>query len=706
MQPIKIFTIKKSISKIKAIDEDKLIVIDENNTVRIFNLTDLKLSGGFKINLPKNRVFSNNIDVSKSGEYLAMTIAKQNKAVVWSIKKKKLLHSLGWHKGEIESVAFDFKDRYVATGGTDGRTHLWNVETGKIVGNLAPHSDYVTSIAFSKNSVWCATGSYDKSISITNISSMRFAYRMRIHSSMITKIKFLRNFKMVSGDKEGNLVISNYSKGKVIKRLQKLPDRVVDFTFNLNEKYMFVSTKEKYLYLYDLDSFEQLTNQFIKTNSIITSIEFIPNLMYLAIGTVDGILYIYDLLSDEKELENLIHEKNYADAYELVSKNPLLKESLSFNNLEKIWQKTINKAQQLLEKGQKEIAEQILKPFIAVPAKRLFIQSLFKDFVEFEKFKTLVLKKKYPLAYSLANKYPTFKQTSYYKHMEKEWKKAFSIARQLMFDRTKEDYIKQILLPFRGVPEKTALIQSLSNEKEIYKLLKQKFSNKDFKGFFELINRYPFLADLDEYENAIAFGEKLLRAAEHSLKNGDYSKVLQYTIMLENFPMFEKKANQLQYEAEILANFMQLIANKEYDKVYEYVKKEPFLEETNDFQKLEKNWEEKVKQAEKYSAIGDVQHILDILKHYMKIKEKLPKIGEIIKVAYLYQILSKLKKEVDDKTIEKGIKNYIKIFGLDLEISDLIELAKKSGRNIDLSDIEEGDKASWYKNPLPIDIFE
>jgi len=706
MQPLKIFTIKKAISKLKAINEDKLIVVDESNTIRIFNLTELKLDGGFKINLPPNRPFSNSVDISNDGKNLVMTIPKKNKAVIWSIETKRLKHSIGWHKGEIESVAFDYKNRYVATGGTDGRTHLWNIDTGKMVGNLAPHSDYVTAIAFSQNSLWCATGSYDKSISITNISSMQFAYKMRIHSTMITKIKFLKNFRMVSGDKEGNIVISNYTKGKVEKRVHKLPDVVVDFTFDLNEKYMFATTKNKNLFLYDLKTYEQLTDQFIKVNSTITSLEFIPDLMYLAIGTEDGILYIYDLLSDEKELEQFIEEKKYGKAYELVTKNPLLKESISFTHLEKIWENSINKAQKLLEKGQKDVVEQILKPFMSIPAKRLFIQTIFKDFAEFEKFKTLVLKKKYPLAYSLANKYPTFKQTSYYKHMEKEWKKAFTVARQLMFDRSKEDYIKQILLPFRGVPEKTALIQSLSTEKEIYKLLKQKFANKDFKGFFELINRYPFLANLDEYENAISFGEKLHNAAQNALKKGDYAQVLKYTKILENFPMFEQDAKRLKNKAMILANFMQLIANKKYDKVYEFVQKEPFLEEIDDFIKLEQNWENKIKKAEQYSAIGDVKDILETLKHYMKIKEKLPKIGELIKSAYLYQILSKLKEEVDDKIIEKGIRNYIKIFGVDLEISDLITLAQKSGRKIDLSNIEEGERMFWYKNHLPNNIFE
>ncbi len=707
MQPLKIFTIKKPIIKIKHIDNDKIAIIDESNTIRFFDLHNLKLAGGFKINLPQNRVFTNSVDVSKDGKYLGLSIAKKSKAAIWSTETKKLLHLVGWHKGEIESVAFDNKDRYFVTGGMDGRAHLWNIQTGKIVGSLAPHADYITAIGFSKNSVWCATGSYDKSISITNISSMRFAYKMRIHSSMVSKIKFFNNFKMISGDKEGNIVVTNYSKGKVIKRLPKLPDMVVDFVVSNTEKYMFATTKNKNIFLYDLEKYDLITDKFLQVSSTISCLEFIPELMYLIIGTVDGILYIYDLLSDEKELDDFIKEKKYLEAYHLIDKNPILKNSLYYSQLEEIWEKAFSQAQALLEKGQKETAEHILKPFMSVPAKRMLIQSLFKDFAEFEKFKTLVIKKKYPLAYSLANQYPIFQQTKYYKHMEQEFKKAFAIARQLIFDKTKEDYIKKLLMPFRGVPEKTPLIQLLATEKEIYTLLKQKLTKKDFKGFFDLINQYPFLADLDEYQKAIEFGEKLKNTAKILLSKGDYAKVFQYTKMLEQFPMYKEDAKKLEYEANILANFMQLVANKDYDKVYSFVKQEPFLEENIIFQNLEKQWEKKIKEAEKFSSNGDVEHILSSLKHYMKIKDKLPKIGELIKAAYLYQILSRLKQENNkNEDLERGFRNYIKIFGLDMEISDLIDMAKKAGYDIKLDSLEEGNKFYWYKKHLPSNIFE
>jgi tetratricopeptide (TPR) repeat protein len=186
-------------------------------------------------------------------------------------------------------------------------------------------------------------------------------------------------------------------------------------------------------------------------------------------------------------------------------------------------------------------------------------------------------------------------------------------------------------------------------------MLKQKLSKKDFKGFFELTNRFPFLAGLDEYKEALKFGEKLLKAANNYIQSGDYSKVLQYVNMLRDFPMYQKDAEEILNKANVLVNFMKYMANKEYDKVYEYVKKEPFLENVEDFKHLEDEWQKRVEIAEEYSAKGDVTHIIDILKNYMKIKEKLPKIGELIKTAYLYQILEKLKSEnLDDETVQSS----------------------------------------------------
>jgi hypothetical protein len=707
MNPKKVFTINTAVSKIKYIQNGEIIVIDEENSVRKFDLEKLKLSGGFKIKLPKNRVYGNNIDVSKNGDFMGLGVKDTSKALLWNLETKKPSFTLGWHKGEIEAVEFDKQGHYVGTGGVDGRSYVWSIKTGKMVGTLAPHADYVTSIGFSKNGYWVATGSYDKTISVTNLSSMQFAFKLRGHKGAVFKIKFLDNFKLISGDKQGEMILWDYSKGKVLHRLPNLTNQVIDFIPDGDEKYLFAVPKGKNVFLYDLETKDIITNSYIKLNSSITCLEFVPELNYLIIGTADGIIYIYDILSDEKELKEHINSKHYDKAYELIFSNPLLHKSETYKELEQIWDDTLEKCYKLLEKSQIDAVKQIFEPFMVVPSKRMLIQAILKDFAEFDKFKMLIVKKKYPLAYSLANKHKSFKDTVYYKHMEKEWKKTFLQARTLIFDKSKEEMVKQLLKPFRGVPEKTPLIQSLFSEKEIYKLLKLKFQKKEFSDFFSLIDRYPFLIDLDEYKNAMTYGEKLYNQAQTLLKDGQYNKVMNYVKVLEDFPNYKDDIKELEKKSTLIANLISLIASKDYDKVYQLVKEIPFLEDIHDFEKLEETWQKKVYEAEELVSTGEAKHILQSLNYYMNIEEKRPKILELIKSAYLNQILDLLKsRSFTEEILTEGIKSYITIFGFDLEISDLIEISKKAGVNIDLSNIKEGNREDWYKRKLPNSIFE
>ena len=707
MNPKKIFTINTAISKIKYIQNGEIIVVDEKNTIRRYDLEHFKLSGGFKIKLPENRVYGNNVDISPHGKFMGLGIKDKNRAVLFNLTTKKPAFTLGWHKGEIEAIEFDKQGHYVATGGVDGRAYVWSTKTGKMVGTLAPHSDYVTSIGFSKNGYWVATGSYDKSISITNLSSMQFAFKLRGHQGAILKIKFLNNFHLITGDKQGELVLWDYSKGKVLNRLPNLTNQVVDFITDGEEKYLFAAPKGKNIFLYDLEKKELITNDYIKLTSNITCLEFIPELHYLIIGTADGIIYIYDILSDEKDLETFITNKKYDKAYELVFKNPLLHQSDAYHKLEDIWSQTLERCYKLLENSQMDVVKQLFEPFMVVSSKRMLIQAMLKDFAEFDKFKLLVTKKKYPLAYSLANQHKSFKDTIYYKHMEKEWKKAFTQARKLIFDKTKEDVVKNLLKPFRGVSEKTPLIQSLFNEKEIYKLLRIKFQKKEFNDFFSLINRYPFLSDLDEYKSAMNYGEKLYNQANKLLLEGNYHKILNYTKVLEDFPQYKDSVKELETKANIILNFVSLIASKDYNKVYRLVKEIPFLEETEDFKHLENSWRNKVFQAEELVSTGEPKKILKELENYIPIEEKRTKILELIKSAYLNQILDLLKsRNFTEESLNKGIKNYLRLFGFDLEISDLIEISKKANVEIDLTNIKEGNRENWYKINLPESIFD
>jgi WD40 repeat protein len=710
LDAIKRITIKTPVSKIKYIDNNKFCVVDEENTLRIYSLDDYKLVGGFRIKLPKNRPLENSVDVSPNGKYLAIAVDGKKKTSIWDIENKKQLFLLGWHKGNILSVSFDKEEKYVLTGGEDGRAYLWSLTTGKMIGALPPHADYILSTDFSLNSLWAATGSYDRSITITNITSMDISFRKRAHRGAVTKLKFISNQKMVSGDKTGELVVWNYAKGSVLKRLPNMVDHIIDICVDENSKFLFAISTDKRVALYSLETYEQITDEFIKLLSSPSTLEYVPDKHYLIIGTLDGDIYIYDLLSDERELKALIKSKKYALAYELLNKNPFLQATDAYKILENEWNKILNIAHKFLEKGDIESAKEFLKPFMDVPVKRVIIQNLLKDFKEFDKFKNAVLSLKYPLAYSLAAQYLSFKDTIYYKKMEEDWKKVFNLAKEAILKENNVDKARELLKPFRGVSQKTPLIQALFNERQLYNVLREKLAKKDFKEFFVLIKRFPFLTETEEYEKVLNFAKTLNANIQLLLKKGDYKKVIEYADILSQFPGYEEKSKEYKERARILMDFQRLLALKDYQAIFEYVKIYPFLEDVNDFKMIQKEINEKLRVAETFAAKGDVEGILESVGDLIKIKEYSLRIANLIKSAYLQQIIlllaKKLKGEKTDELIKKAIKNYINLIGFDLEIGDLIEKAKKLKVDINLEGVSEGNIANLLNRKFPMKIYE
>jgi hypothetical protein len=396
----------------------------------------------------------------------------------------------------------------------------------------------------------------------------------------------------------------------------------------------------------------------------------------LLVGTLGGSVYIFDIYAEIEALKKAILEKDFAKAYEIIKLNPFLKRSEEYKQLERLWERTLNQAYKLMEKGEYEKAKQLLSPFLAIPHKRSIIQTILNDFAEFEKFKNAVMKRKYPLAYSLAATHPSFKDTIYYKKMEEDFKKVFNKAKELIKLKGKEDRVRELLMPFRGVPQKTPLIQSLFNDKQLYDLIRSYLMAKKFEEFFKLVEKYPFLYETPEYESAMKYGEKLLEVANKALKEGDYKHAITYANTLKSFPKFKEKADEIINKAKIMTSFLSAIANKDYALVEKLVYDHPFLEEIEDYLKFKRSIQDKFKKAEKAVSKGDIKGVILNLKDLANVKIYEKKIENLIKAAYLNQLLNVLKEKEKSK-LEKGINNYISLFGYDNEIEDIIKMANK-----------------------------
>ena len=701
MKALKIISIKNAVFKIRVVESGEIYVLDIANTIRIFN-ENFKLKGGAKIKMPEHNPFANTADISPKGNFLAIAEVKGKKTFVWDIETKSIKYKFGWHKGEVLNVAFDNNETYLLSGGSDSRAYIWSLKFGKMLMALPPHPDYILSGGFSKNNLWVATGSYDRLITITNITSTNVSYRKKVHRGAVNKIKFFNKNIMISADKSGEIVKWDFRKGKILQRFQNMADIVVDFDSDENQEFLFAITKEKKVYLYDFETGEIISHEFIKLNTIPTVIVFNQNNEHLYVGCVDGSIYIFDLLKDRKKLQEALETKKYSFAYELIKKNPILKRTNEYNELENIWEKTLSAIYNLLEKTEIDKAKALFEPFKGVPLKRNIFQAMLKDYGEFEKFKQAVLKRKYPLAYSLARSYPVYKQSVYYKKMEDDFKKSFNKAREFI-KLGKAEQAKELLKPFRGVSEKSALIQALFNEKRLYDLLRSKLSKREFKDFFALVNRYPFLSETEDYEKAMKYAELIKQKAYEAVKKGDYKEAVKYSNMLEDFPGFKEEAEEISKEAKNILQFLVYLAEKNYDKVEEMINNYSYLEELDDYKNFMQNYYNLIAKGEKYAILGDVEKLKEIFSPYINYDLFANRVNQFVKRAYLNQIISLFRKK-DLKNIAKGIKNYIKLFGFDNEIGDLSKLAKKKGAEFVIDDYEKSVNIPF--SSLPDKIWE
>lgn len=707
MKPLKSLNVKEPIVSLKVLDSGLFSIMDTNTSLRLVDLNDYKVVGGFKSNIVQERPMGQIMCSSNDGRFCAAVVPNTNKAALFSIAKKGLLYKVGRHQGKVESLCIDPKSRYIVTGGEDGKTFVWTLKNSRLAFSLPPHSDFVTSLSFSPNGQYLASGSFDKSIFVQNIATMKTIKPLKAHSKVVTHMIFLDQQRLVSADKEGGLIVWDLSNSKLIKRLNKVPDDITSMVVSNDFKFLFVGTKLGYVLLYDLSTYEQLSQRYLKVNSRVQSMAFIKSGYRLALGTSDGVVSFYSLFGDEIRLKEYLNTQDFKSLYEEVDRNPILFYSDIYNAAEKKWQLSLGKAKKLLQAHDKKGASALLQVFKGIPKKNTLIQSLLNDFEYYAQFEKYIAENRYPLAYSMVLKYPTFKELDKYKALEKQFQKLLIKAQGLLSKAGGETMAREIMAPFRGVSEKTQLLQQLFSEHKTLSYLKQLIGKKEFKKAYVLIDQHPFLKEFPEFNTLEMFGDKLYIQAHKSYKEGEYKKAINYAEMLLFFPMFGEDAQELISEIHAKQQFYAAISDEDTAKAYKLMSQYPVLYETKEGENLEINWNEDVDIAMVAANKGDIANVSKQLEKYFTIDAKFVALATVYQQAYIEQLTQLLREKADQALIEKGMRHYIRDFGLNEFIALFFEsFQARYETQFDIQAQVAGDIVLWKPSMITLRIYE
>ncbi|MEA3372355.1 MAG: hypothetical protein U9Q62_01570 [Campylobacterota bacterium] len=543
MEPSKTLHLKEPVLQLKRLRNGILCAVDAQTTIRFINLENFQVAGGVKANVIHKELSSNCIAMGPFGKVCATVIPDSNRVALFDVKQKRFLYEIDRHQGRVESVALDPKLRYMATGGQDGRLFVWSVKSGKMMATLMPHSDFITALCIDPEENIIASGSYDRVIHLNSIEDKKKTLTLRAHTSAVVALAFYGKTGLVSAGKNGEMIVWERRHGTLIKRLPTMHDEITMITLCEDGRILFVGTALGYVALYDMESYAQISDRYIKVKGRVLSMTCFDQ--SLALGTSTGELHLFALYGDSGESGRMLENEQYQQFYLRVSQNPLLAYSDQYEEAEMAWREALDEAKLLLEKGKTVQAQRLLEPFGNVKGKGSVAAALLEDQEAYQLFKLHVEEGRYSLAYAMLHQYPKFKESLSYQKMERLWQQLFAKARQLLESKKGEDQAKELLSPFRGISEKTVSIQQLFNESKRYLFFKDLIGKREWKKVFELVKNYPFLQEFKEYATVLDYADKLYIQLQKSYAAGDLYTTRQLCEILLDFPDYKDDVKRI-----------------------------------------------------------------------------------------------------------------------------------------------------------------
>jgi hypothetical protein len=684
-----------AINYIKVIGDDTLVVADFHS-VMYLNIQTLRLiKGGFKIDIPQDKNGLDLIDFSNAANCFVLGNPDSKEARVYNTESKRSFLKLDKHKHIISAVAIDPHSQLVFSGGDDGKTFGMEINSLKLACILPTHKDTVTDIAFSSDSQWVATASYDKTISLYDLFKMTPSFQLTGHSAPVMKLLFYDDYTLVSVDRNSVLIIWDVKTGKTIKVLHGISDDIKCIV--KADGFIFMGTALGYILIYNMKVNKLMDDPFVKLKDSIRILAFDDKEKHLIVGTKSGDMLYYDIYEGRETVSELFKEKRYQQMYECFDRNPLLKCTKPHDALERIWNLTMRKAKDLLMAGKENMALDLFHDFKDIPMKKQYIKKIMEEYVGYNQFITYIKQDKLALAYGLAKKYPEYKESNEYRIMDAQWKKVFLYAQKLLWRSNTQAKIKEILAPYKGIPEKSKIINEMMKNTQVYERFRKYLSQKDFKIALNLAHQYQFLTETGEYANMMKFAQKLYIQSHELMKNAEVESAQKMLQILQYFDDYKEEALERLEDIQNREGFYNAIEDFNLLEAYNYLEKSKCLLNTDDGKRLEARWVEDVEVANFHASKADVEDIIDLLDKYLKINSKFFEISKIFALCYINELENALKNKKSQKAIESGIKKYVEFFGNDSEILNFYDKFNKSFPEavINFDRLKQGSNNTW-----------
>ncbi|MDD6055646.1 MAG: WD40 repeat domain-containing protein [Helicobacter sp.] len=386
----------------------------------------------------------------------------------------------------------------------EGDVLIYDIKENALISRMTLKNAWLTAChRIPGNDDFALVGGRDKILRIICLSDNALADSIQLEHTGITTMRFADNL-LYLGYSDGaiEIVEINRARDEMLQTLEK--NDLKGALALIQQKNVFLQTLKEYCTKLETLWKETLAKaiDLLAKDQIQEATDLVEPFM-LDKNKKQEFDYYWQQKEAVAKFLDAIEAKKFVDAYRLVELNPYLKETIAYEQLENLWNKSFEVAKRLLfQAPQDNMAkvQDLLRPFVNVKSKKDSAMMLIRNSDKFVQADNIYKSKNFVEYFKLCERLPFLKDTLIYRS-------ALLIGDQIMQrvnacenqnDFAKANEICKLLssmVPFREVATQKAKILQIKQE------FATACQNRKLAEAFKLAETHDILRSTEEYKN-------------------------------------------------------------------------------------------------------------------------------------------------------------------------------------------------------------
>ncbi|ELR72239.1 WD40 repeat protein [Fulvivirga imtechensis AK7] len=293
-------------------DGERIISVSEDKTIRVWDARTAELVTKFESQIgngPEGMLYASAI--SPDGKLLAVSgypvsSEKENYIVLIDLEKGQQVATAVGHSNVINSLDFNGRGNYLASGSDDGTIRIWKVDNTKILRTVTTIEigSRVTGVSFNNRTQALAVASDNKNVLLYNLTGLdsgikKFPHtQLKKHKGIVNKVAVAPDGNYIASSSMDNELILWKADGSFVKEFDRVGSVINALTFSHDSKILVAMDAAGGGVSYSVPEGNKWTD-FIGHDNTVFSADFSPasisgNYVVASAGGNDNVIQIWN----------------------------------------------------------------------------------------------------------------------------------------------------------------------------------------------------------------------------------------------------------------------------------------------------------------------------------------------------------------------------------------------------------------------------